>query len=89
MAPKRSLTIGRAAEAAIVLADPTVFGLLEPYAGWEGFARRVGTLWLALGVAGVLFRMLQLCFIQNVQAALSWGFKIITDPFVGQPKSFR
>jgi hypothetical protein len=65
----------------IVLLDPTVGGLLAPYEGWMGFARQVGTIWLALGVAGVLFRVVQLFFIQNVKAGLVWAFKIVTDPF--------
>lgn len=64
-----------------LLADPTVMGLLAPHDGWVEFARRVGVVWLALGVAGVVFRMLQLFFIQSVQAGLAWGFKILTDPF--------
>jgi hypothetical protein len=64
-----------------LLADPTVMGLLEPHDGWLQFVRRVGTVWLALGVAGVLFRMAQLVVLQGVQASLAWGFKIITDPF--------
>jgi len=65
----------------LILLDPTLMGLLPPYEGWMGFARRVGTVWLVLGVAGVLFRMLQLFFLQGIQAGLVWGTKIITDPF--------
>lgn len=61
--------------------SPTVLGLLPAYEGWLGFARHVGTLWLALGIVGVLFRMLQLVFIHGAQAAICWGWKIITDPF--------
>ena len=64
-----------------LLADPTVMGLLTPHDGWAAFARRIGIVWLALGVAGVVFRVVQLFFIQNVQAGLAWGFKIIIDPF--------
>lgn len=60
--------------------EPTLFGLLPPYEGWLGFVRQVGTVWLALGILGVIFRMLQLVFIHDAQAALCWGFKIITDP---------
>ena len=40
----------------VLLADPTVMGLLTPHDGWVEFARRVGTVWLVLGVAGVVFR---------------------------------
>jgi len=65
----------------LILLDPTIMGLMPPYEGWMGFARRVGMVWLALGVAGVLFRMLQLVFLQGIQASLVWGTKIITDPF--------
>ncbi|MFN3744398.1 MAG: hypothetical protein ACK4TL_06805 [Hyphomicrobiaceae bacterium] len=65
----------------VVILDPTLMGLLEPYEGWTGFARHVGTIWLALGIAGVLFRMLQLFFIQDVQAGIVWVTKILTDPF--------
>lgn len=65
----------------LVLLDPTTFGLLPPYEGWMGFARRVGLIWLVLGVSGVLFRMLQLFFLQGVQAGVVWVTKIITDPF--------
>jgi len=32
----------------VVILDPTVGGLLAPYEGWVGFARHVGTIWLAL-----------------------------------------
>jgi hypothetical protein len=65
----------------VVIFDPTLMGLLEPYEGWLGFARHVGTIWLALGVAGVLFRMVQLFFIQDMQAGIVWVTKILTDPF--------
>lgn len=65
----------------VVILDPTLMGLLEPYEGWTGFARHVGTIWLALGIAGVLFRMIQLFFIQDVKAGVVWVTKILTDPF--------
>lgn len=65
----------------LVILDPTLIGLLKPYEGWTGFARHVGTIWLALGIAGVLFRMLQLFVIQDVQAGIVWVTKILTDPF--------
>jgi hypothetical protein len=65
----------------VVLLDPTFGGLLTPYEDWMGFARQVGTIWLALGVIGVVFRVIQLFFIQDIQAGLCWAFKIVTDPF--------
>jgi len=35
--------------------EPTFFGVFQPYAGTEEFIRHVGMVWLALGVAGLLF----------------------------------
>jgi hypothetical protein len=66
---------------ATLLVSPSLFGLLEPADTWMDFARNVGTIWLAFAILGVLFRMLQLVFLQGAQASLAWGFKIITDPF--------
>jgi hypothetical protein len=40
-----------------------------------------GIAWLFLGVAGMLFRVLQLWAKENLQAGLAWAFKIMTDPF--------
>jgi hypothetical protein len=62
----------------IVLAwQPSLFGLIEP----GGFVHDVGIAWLALGVAGLVFRVLQLWVTQGAVEALAWGFKILTDPF--------
>ena len=36
--------------------------------------------WLFLGVAGLVFRVLQLWWQDSLVAGLAWGFKIITDP---------
>lgn len=66
----------------ILLADPTLGGLLAaPSDGWLGFARQIGFVWLVLGIAGIVFRVLQLFVIADVQAGLCWAFKILTDPF--------
>jgi len=40
-----------------------------------------GMAWLFLGLAGLVFRVLQLWVKENLQAGLAWGFKIMTDPF--------
>jgi hypothetical protein len=61
--------------------EPTFFGVFQPYAGTEEFIRHVGMVWLVLGVAGLLFRMIQLFFLRGVQTGLVWATKIITDPF--------
>ncbi len=41
----------------------------------------MGMLWLYLGVGGLLFRTVHLCFIRDVQTGLVWMTKILTDPF--------
>ncbi len=65
----------------LVWLAPGVFGLFQPPADAEGFIRQVGTLWLALGVGGLLFRTVHLFFLQDVQTGLVWMTKILTDPF--------
>ena len=60
--------------------DPTLFGLFDPPAGWGDVARHVGLIWLALAVAGLLFRTIHLFFIYDVRTGLVWATKILTDP---------
>ncbi len=60
---------------------PDAFGLIEPAADLPAFLHDVGMAWLALGVGGLLFRVLQLCLTQGVLTGLAWGYKIVTDPF--------
>ncbi len=64
-----------------LLLDPSLFGLFEPAADKMGMIEQVGLIWLALGVAGLLFRTVHLFFIRNVQTGLVWMTKILTDPF--------
>ena len=66
---------------AVVWWQPTLFGLIEPATDLMGFLDHVGLAWLALGVAGLVFRMLQLCVQQDLMTGLAWGYKIVTDPF--------
>lgn len=65
----------------LVWAEPGVFGLFEPHTSGTEFIRQVGTLWLALGVGGLLFRTVHLFFIADVKTGLVWMTKILTDPF--------
>ena len=65
---------------ALVL-DPTLFGLFAPPANRMDFVRHVGDLWLAIGIGGGLFRMIQLFVTQDVATGLIWVFKVLTDPF--------
>jgi hypothetical protein len=61
--------------------DPTFFGMFSVYASGEGFVRHVGEIWLFVGIGALLFRMLQLFYLKNVQTGLVWATKILTDPF--------
>jgi hypothetical protein len=70
-----------AALPALLFLQPTLFGLMTPHDGWLGFARNLGMVWLVLGAAGVIFRVLQLFYLKDVQAGLVWATKILTDPF--------
>jgi hypothetical protein len=66
---------------ALLLWNPELFGLLEAHDDWRGFVHNVGWIWLAVGVGGLLFRMLQLFVTQGLQTGLVWVTKILTDPF--------
>ena len=60
---------------------PGLFGLIEPATTLHGYVHDVGIAWLALGVAGLLFRVAQLALTQNLRTALAWLLKILSDPF--------
>ena len=66
---------------ALLWFEPSVFGQIAPANGLVEFAHDVGIAWLALGVAGLLFRVLQLWAQQDLWTGLVWATKIITDPF--------
>jgi hypothetical protein len=61
--------------------NPTFFGLFTPATSKTEFVRQVATIWLALGIGGVLFRTVQLFVIKDVHTGLVWATKILTDPF--------
>jgi hypothetical protein len=61
--------------------QPSVFGLIEPATDFGGFVHDVGIAWLALGAAGLLFRVLQLTVQRGALTGLAWMVKILTDPF--------
>jgi hypothetical protein len=66
---------------ALLWLDPTFFGLFPPHASGAEFVRHVGEIWLMVGIGALLFRTVQLFFLQGVQTGLVWATKIITDPF--------
>jgi hypothetical protein len=61
--------------------SPSLGGTIEPAPDFAGYLRDVGMAWLALGVAGLLFRTVQLVFVRDAVTALAWAAKIVTDPF--------
>ena len=61
--------------------EPTLWGLLAEPTGQNGYVVRIGEVWLALGIAGLLFRTVHLFFLKDVQTGLVWCAKILTDPF--------
>ncbi len=61
--------------------DASLFGLIVPANGLMEFLNDVGLAWLALGVAGLLFRVLQLWVQKDLMTGLVWALKIVTDPF--------
>ena len=65
----------------LLLVDPSLHGLVNPLPGVAGFIHNTGLLWLCLGVAGLLFRTVQLFFVRDVMTGLVWMTKILTDPF--------
>ena len=65
----------------MLYAEPSLFGLFTPHAGAAEFFDHLGLLWLVLGIAGLLFRVVQLFVVRDVQTGLVWAVKILTDPF--------
>ena len=61
--------------------EPSVFGLIEPATTFGEFLHDLGIAWLALGVAGLMFRVGQLWTTQGLMVGLAWLTKILTDPF--------
>jgi hypothetical protein len=61
--------------------QPSLFGHIAAADGTAEFLNDVGLAWLALGVAGLVFRVLQLWVQQDLWTGVVWAFKIITDPF--------
>lgn len=66
---------------ALLWFEPALFGWIVPAQGLSGFMHDVGIAWLALGVAGLLFRVAQLAHQQDLRTGLVWMTKILTDPF--------
>lgn len=61
--------------------SPSLFGLIEPGVGLNGFLHNLGLIWLSLGIAGIIFRTVHLFFLRSPAWGLAWACKILTDPF--------
>ena len=61
--------------------DAALFNFVMPDAAPDTLVDRIGWGWLWLGLAAVVFRMIQLTAIQSRRVALVWCIKILTDPF--------
>jgi hypothetical protein len=66
---------------ALLWLDPTFFGLFHGHASGGEFVRRVGEIWLIVGIGALLLRTVHLFFLRDFQTGLVWLTKIITDPF--------
>jgi len=66
---------------ALLAVRPTLFGAFPPVAGWQDRANHIAVLWLVIGVGAIVFRVVQLSLIRDVQTGLVWATKILTDPF--------
>jgi hypothetical protein len=65
----------------LLVLDPSLLGLLEIDTSMTGFIHHTGLIWLALGIAGLIFRTVHLFFIRDLMSGLVWMTKILTDPF--------
>jgi len=65
----------------LLLLSPTLLGVLTAAATWQDVANQVALMWLVIGVGAIVFRVVQLSVISDVQTGLVWATKILTDPF--------
>ena len=65
----------------LLFVDPTLFGIFEPASGKSELIDQIALIWLFVGIGGLIFRTVHLCFIRDVQTGLVWMTKILTDPF--------
>ncbi|MEZ5500715.1 MAG: hypothetical protein R3E77_14980 [Steroidobacteraceae bacterium] len=60
--------------------DPTFFGMMSAHRDPTGYIQNVGKVWLGIGIAGLLFRTMQLFVVRDIRTGLVWLTKILTDP---------
>lgn len=60
---------------------PSLRASHDPFRPMNGFVNDVGVAWLALGMAGLLFRGCHLIWRDGACTGLAWMAKVVTDPF--------
>ncbi len=65
----------------LLVASPSLFGLLRTPTRLYDHAHNVAVMWLWIGAAALVARTLWLCAHRSVQTGLAWFTKILTDPF--------
>ncbi|MEM9620612.1 MAG: hypothetical protein AAF993_03125 [Pseudomonadota bacterium] len=65
----------------VLYLQPSMFGLMQPAKGWEGYFHNLAILWFVLAVSALLLRTVYLIFSAGTQCGLVWITKILTDPF--------
>jgi hypothetical protein len=65
----------------LLLASPTLFGLVAFGQGRFDVLHNVSVIWLTVGLGAIMFRTVHLFLLRDVQTGLVWATKIITDPF--------
>jgi hypothetical protein len=65
----------------VLYLDPTLYGLFRQPTTTMEFLNNVALTWVVIGVGALLFRTVQLFFLQDLQTGLVWATKIVTDPF--------
>jgi len=65
----------------VLYIDPTLLGSFVAAETTGEFVRQIGMIWLAIGLGGLIFRVVHLFFLRGVTTGLVWALKIITDPF--------
>jgi len=70
-----------AASPIVLLAEPTLFGVLDPPIDNAGLVHNIAIVWLVIGLGALAFRAAQLAVTKDSQTAIVWVAKIVTDPF--------
>ncbi len=70
-----------AATPVVLYLYPAFFGVFAAHTSAPEYFNHLGLIWLVLGIGGLLFRVIQLFIVRDVETGLVWAAKIITDPF--------